>query len=673
MTENTLHKETSPYLLQHADNPVHWRAWGPEALELARDQSRPVLLSVGYAACHWCHVMAHESFEDHDTATLMNELFVNIKVDREERPDIDAIYQHALMITGQQGGWPLTMFLTPDGEPFWGGTYFPPDSRYGRPGFPDVLRAIAEFYRANPDKVAEAVDSLRSNLATLSQSQAGGMMALDFNDEAARRLTREFDMVNGGIGGAPKFPNPSILDLVWRAWRRIGDTDCRDAVLLALDKMSQGGIYDHLGGGYARYSTDEIWLAPHFEKMLYDNAQLIDLLTAAWQSTRNPLYEQRVTETVDWIFREMIADGGGFAATLDADSEGEEGKFYVWGEAEIDQILDRDAALFKTAYDVTANGNWEHKNILNRNHGAGPFDADQEKILTRCRATLLDARAKRIRPGWDDKVLADWNGLMIAALANAGAVFERPDWIGAARTAFKFVIETMAENGRLFHSWRNGRALHAATLDDYANMCRGALALYEATGWDHALAQARGWIEILDRHYLDLANGGYFFTADDAEALIVRRKSAADNATPAGNGVIADVLAKLYFLTGDDAYRKRAAETITAFSGEAAQNFFPLATLLNASETLQRTFQIVIVGARGEDDDTKSMVRAANDAAPPSRLITVVEPEDTLPPGHPAAGKGQIDGRVTAYVCTGETCSLPVTEPAKLIEMFGSP
>ena len=667
MTRNRLDQETSPYLLQHADNPVHWQPWGAQTLALAREQNRPVLLSIGYAACHWCHVMAHESFEDEAIAALMNERFVNIKVDREERPDLDTIYQHALQLLGQQGGWPLTMFLTPDGEPFWGGTYFPPDSRHGRPGFRDILAAIADFHRDKPDTLISHVSDMRDALAGLWQARPGDDIPIAAIDGAAHRLAQEFDRNEGGIRGAPKFPNPTVLDLLWRSWRRNGDTDARDMVVLTLDKMSQGGIYDHLGGGYARYSTDEIWLAPHFEKMLYDNAQIIALLTAAWRDTQSPLYAARVSESAGWVLREMIAEGGGFAATLDADSEGEEGRYYVWTAAAIERALGDAAALLARAYDVTPSGNWEQKTILHRNHGAGPFSAAEEEILADCRARLLAEREARIRPGWDDKVLADWNGLMIAALADAGMTFAEPAWIDAAVTAFRFIVGDMTENGRLMHGWRQGRLQHSATLDDYACMAHAAIVLHEVTGEAAYVEAARGWVAVLDAHYWDDDGGGYFFTADDAEALIVRSKSAADNATPSGNGIIAGVLARLYYLTGEDAYRARGESVVKAFSGELARNLFPLAALLNASETLQRTTQIAIIGARGEAD-TDALLRAAFAAPAPTRLVNVIAPDAALPRNHPAHGKKQDGGGATAYVCVGQTCSLPLTEAAALMQ-----
>ncbi len=665
MEENQLHRESSPYLLQHADNPVHWRPWGPAALAEAKTEDRPIMLSVGYAACHWCHVMAHESFEDAEIAAILNQHFVSIKVDREERPDIDTIYQHALALLGQQGGWPLTMFLTPDGEPFWGGTYFPPASRFGRPGFRDVLRGVIHHYRETPEAVSKNVAALRTGLAKMGESGAGGTIELDAVETAARRLAEEFDPVHGGIGTAPKFPNPSILELLWRTSRRTADDALRDTVTLALDRMSQGGIYDHLGGGYARYSTDAKWLVPHFEKMLYDNAQLIDLLTWAWQATGSPLYAERVRETAEWVLREMIADGGGFAATLDADSEGEEGKFYVWTAAEIDAVLGDEAEMFKSAYDVSPEGNWEGKTILNRSARPALLGEEDEARLKACRAALLTERAKRVRPGWDDKVLADWNGLMIAAMANAGAVFEAPGWHVAAVRAFGFVSATMTRSGRLFHTWRAGQLKHGATRDDYANMIRAALALYETTGEAAYLDAARDWVAVLDAHFWDTDGGGYFFTADDAEALIVRTKSAADSATPAGNGVIAGALARIALVTGEEADRARAAAVIAAFAGEVARNFFPLATMLNSAESLERAIQITVIGAP-DDGATRRLVAAARAACGPVGTIAVIAPDARLPAGHPAAGKEQKDGRPTAYLCIGQTCSLPVTDAAEI-------
>ena len=664
---NILGHETSPYLLQHKDNPVHWQPWGTEAFETARRDGRPVLLSIGYAACHWCHVMAHESFENAEIAARMNELFVNIKVDREERPDIDTIYQHALALLGQQGGWPLTMFLTPDGEPFWGGTYFPPESRYGRPGFPEVLHQIHRIHRDEPDKVANNTTALVDALAKLGQPPAGastGTLNPMILDQLAEHLVGQIDTVHGGMRGAPKFPNCSILEFLWRAWFRTGRDAYRDAVLISLDRMCQGGIYDHLGGGFARYSTDPQWLAPHFEKMLYDNAQLIDILVAAWRETQSPLYRARVRETIDWIRREMRAEGG-FAATQDADSEGEEGRFYVWSEADIDRLLGDRASAFKAAYDVSAAGNWEGRNILNRSARPALGTADHEEMFAECRAILFRERDTRPKPAWDDKVLADWNGLLIASLANAAGVFDEPDWLALAAGAFDFVCEEMAAGRRLLHSYRAGQAKITAMIDDYAAMARAALALHEATGAPGYIDRARDWVAICDEYYWDATHGGYFFTASDAEGLIVRTRSAADNATPAGNGVMVGVLARLYHLTGDDAYRARGEALIDAFTAELARSSLAMTTLMNNFELLESAVQIVIVGAR-EAADTEALARIARAAVAPNRLLMIVPPGTDTPDGHPAHGKTAIDGQATAYVCIGQTCSLPLRAPAAL-------
>ncbi len=670
MSENRLAGETSPYLLQHARNPVAWQPWGPQALEEARRDDKPILLSVGYAACHWCHVMAHESFEDARIAALMNENFVNIKVDREERPDLDTIYQHALAMLGEQGGWPLTMFLTPDGAPFWGGTYFPPEPRFGRPGFAQVLEGVAEVWRSQREKVTQNVTAIRGALDQLWQSHGADGIPIEVNDQAARRLAENIDRVHGGVGGAPKFPNTGILELIWRAGRRQGDPTLGGAVVLTLDRMCQGGIYDHLGGGFARYSTDAAWLVPHFEKMLYDNAQLIDLLTMVWQGTGTALFETRLRETVAWVLREMVADGGGFAATLDADSEGHEGKFYVWSAAEIDAVLGHGAALFRRAYGVTEAGNWEGINILNRSHG-GTFSDDEERTLAAARAKLFEVRSKRVWPGWDDKVLADWNGLMIAALARAGRVMGEADWIAAARRAFAFTVTHMSDGDRLWHSYRAGSARHAATLDDYAAMIGAAAALHEVTGDAGYLNRAALWAGALDAHFHDAKGGGYFFTADDAEALIVRTKTANDNATPAGNGTLAAASARLFYLTGDEVWRARAEGIAAAFAGEIERNFFPLATLLNANETLQRAVQVVIAGDPA-DAATQALADAAWRSPEPNRVIQLVPPDASLPDSHPAAGKGPVNGKPAGYVCVGATCSLPVADPAALAERIES-
>ncbi|MBO6668432.1 thioredoxin domain-containing protein [Parvibaculum sp.] len=667
MSRNFLREETSPYLLQHADNPVHWRPWGEEALAAAKREKKPILLSVGYAACHWCHVMAHESFEDEGVAAVMNEHFINIKVDREERPDIDAIYMSALHLLGQQGGWPLTMFLTPEGEPFWGGTYFPKEAAYGRPGFTDVLTEVARIFREEPAKVYKNRQALVEALQKQSATARPGEPTPQVPVVVAEKLVEIMDPENGGIRGAPKFPQVPLLSLMWRAHLRTGREDFAAPVTRALDHMSEGGIYDHLGGGYARYSVDEFWLAPHFEKMLYDNALLIDLLTLTWAETRKPLYERRVRETVEWVAREMLTDGGGFAASLDADSEGEEGKFYVWSEAEIDQTLNPgEATLFKRFYGVTAPGNWEGTNILNRLARADePVTAEEEAALEPLRARLFAERDMRVHPGFDDKVLADWNGLMIGALARAGATFGEAQWVEMAADAFRFVMETMRVEGRLHHAWRDGKLQHIAMADDLANMADAAVALAEATGDEGYVAEAESLVAELNAHYRDAANGGYFFTADDAPTLIVRRRTVADDATPAANGTLPGTLTKLALLTGKGEYFSRADELIRAFAGELQQNIFPLGSYIASLDTRLRPVQVVLIGG---PEETAELAKAAFGVSCPARILMRVKDGKVLPEGHPAHGKEKQDGKPTAYVCAGETCSLPVTEVEALVE-----
>jgi uncharacterized protein len=686
---NRLGEATSPYLLQHRDNPVHWQTWGPEALNQARTENRPILLSVGYAACHWCHVMAHESFEDQATADIMNKLFVCIKVDREERPDIDAIYQQALSLMGEQGGWPLTMFLTPETEPYWGGTYFPPRPAYGRQGFPELLHQIYEVWTDRPETISKNTTALKSGLDRLSTPAAGpapdalshGGLTPGLMDTAARQLLGAVDDQYGGLSGAPKFPQPHIFSFLWRAARRTDAQDLADAVTLTLDQICQGGIYDHLIGGFARYSTDAYWLAPHFEKMLYDNALLIDLMTLVWRQTKSPLYAVRIRETIDWLGREMMSDGkdrseaqsddftGAFTAALDADSEGEEGRFYVWQESEIDEILGTDSDVFKEHYDVQPGGNWEGKTILNRSDNLPLADGATEAALGISRNLLLAARAKRIRPGRDDKVLADWNGLMITALSRAAMVFDTPAWLQMAETAFATIIRTMTDGDRLHHTACAGVSSGPGFLDDYANMSEAAMALYEATGEASYLKHAIAWIDVLEEQFLDTEFGGYFFTAADGEALITRTRNATDNAVPAGNGTIVGVLARVWLATGEDRFRERALSIIDCFAGEVARNFIAITGLMNNTEFLHDALQVVIIGHR-DDIETQALARTAWGSPDPNRILQIVAPGKDLPSGHPAHGKERIDGKPTAYVCRGQVCSLPVTDQNQLAHIM---
>jgi uncharacterized protein YyaL (SSP411 family) len=661
---NRLGAETSPYLLQHADNPVDWRPWGPEALAEAAATNRPILLSIGYAACHWCHVMAHESFEDADTAALMNRYFVPIKVDREERPDIDHLYMNALHALGEQGGWPLTMFAAPDGSPFWGGTYFPPEPRWGRPSFRQVLAGIAKAWADGDELVTHNTAALRRALDAMAEARPGAGIAPADLDRAAATLLRLTDPDQGGLRGAPKFPNPPIFRFLWQNDFRTGGTAAHDALHLLLLRMSQGGIYDHLGGGYARYATDAIWLVPHFEKMLYDNGQLLELLAFAQADAPDALYAARAAETVGWLDRDMTANGA-FAASEDADSEGQEGRFYVWTEAQVDALLGPDAAAFKQAYDVTPAGNWEGHTILRR--VTPPGTAEQEAALARCRDALFAARARRIRPGRDDKVLADWNGIAIAGLARAASVFGKPEWLARAAAAFDAVMECLGTpDGRVRHAWRLGRVTAAGMLDDQAAMARAALALHEATGDPARLAQAIRLAEATVAHFADPV-GGYYTTADDADDVpLVRGRSAGDNATPAGNGLIAEVFARLHHLTGDALWRTRTEGVLTAFSGQPDQ-FAGMPTLLAAADLLEEAASVVIVGEAGAAAALASVALAAPD---PAVVVLRIADASALPDLHPAHGKSAVGAAAAAFVCRRNVCSLPVADPMALAAML---
>ncbi len=668
MASNRLHEETSPYLQQHKDNPVHWWPWSKEAFEEAQRLNRPVLLSVGYAACHWCHVMAHESFEKEETAALMNDLFVNIKVDREERPDVDTLYMTALQELGEQGGWPLTMFLTPDGMPFFGGTYFPDTPRFGRPSFRQVLENVARVYTQEKETIEQNTAYLKSRLTPRLNYGA----APAFSDEQLANVASKFigaiDPANGALRGAPKFPNTAIFHFLWKAGLRYGLKTCVEAVKNTLLHICQGGIYDHLGGGFARYSVDERWLVPHFEKMLYDNALLIELMTEVWKETQSDRLKTRVTETIQWLERDMRVPGGGFASSYDADSEGEEGKFYVWTAQEITNALGsgEESALFAQVYDVTEGGNWEGKTILNRLNALALLGRDEELALQECRQKLFEVREKRDKPGWDDKVLADWNGLAIRALAGAGGAFRNAKWTALAAKAYRFVAETMISEGRLFHSFRNGKLKAPATSADYANMISAALALHQVTNENKYLDDAVGWTAVLNRHY-DAESGGYFLSADDTSDLILRPLSASDDATPNPNATMLQNLADLYTFTGDSAYLKRADALLAAFQAAAQTMTIAYTGLLSGSMTLIAPQHVVVLGDKGSND-ANTWLKALSEVSLPDAVIQWIKDAERVSGASPASGKTGIDGKITAHVCVGGRCSLPLTEPEQLKE-----
>jgi uncharacterized protein len=667
MCKNMLEYEISPYLIQHKDNPVHWLPWGEKALEKARRSNKPILLSIGYAACHWCHVMAHESFEDPDTAEVMNRLFINIKVDREERPDIDKIYMNAIHLMGEQGGWPLTMFLTPLGEPFWGGTYFPKNAQYGRPGFIQVLTQMAEIHQNQPDKIKANTDAIKHHLNNKQAQNTDQVLTENIANQIATRLLQQIDFIDGGLKGAPKFPQTIILDYLWRAGTRLALPEYHDAVTISLTQMSQGGIYDHLGGGFSRYSVDARWRAPHFEKMLYDNALILDLLITVFQATSSPLFKLRIEETIAWIQREMITKDGAFSASLDADSEGVEGKFYVWSAQEIKKVLKNDYEDFAKIYDISEGGNWEQTNILNRLASKHLGNTEQELKLAKNRKALLNLRNKRIRPGLDDKVLSDWNGLMIASLAGAAVTFKNPLWLEMAQKACDFITHTMIIDGRLHHAARADKIHHPATSDGYANMIRANLTLHQATNEEIYLDTAIELNSTLYKHYWDSADGGYFFTADFAESLIVRTRSASDDATPNANGIMAQNLIKLFLLTANQEHLDRADQIFSAFTAELLQNIFGFASMLVAFEMRRELLSVVL--ASGEDERNSQTIIETIRAFMPATAVLLITNSSTQPDkNHPAFGKSALNNRPTVYICRNNTCANPLTGEDEIIQ-----
>jgi uncharacterized protein YyaL (SSP411 family) len=661
---NLLAGEASPYLLQHAHNPVHWRPWGAEALAEAKQRDCPILLSVGYAACHWCHVMAHESFEDRETARLMNSLFVNIKVDREERPDIDHIYMTALHALGQQGGWPLTMFLSPDGRPMFGGTYWPPAPRWGRPSFRQVLQSVDAAWRTRRDQMERQGAALAGHLAELSQSSAGAGVTPEDLNRVGDALLSAVDRERGGLRGAPKFPNAPVFRFFWNEMWRRDEPAFGAAVRDLLAAMNAGGIYDHLGGGYARYSTDAEWLVPHFEKMLYDNAQIIELLAYVHSLWPNPTFAARARETVGWLLREMRV-GDAFAASLDADQDGEEGLFYVWRKEEIDGALGEAAGRFEAAYDVTPEGNWEGRTVLRRVTALG--SAEEEADLAASRAKLFAIREGRPKPGRDDKVLADWNGLTIAALVRASAIFDEPVWLERARTAFSFVLATLrASDGRLLHAWRDGAPGARALLDDYASMARAALALFEAGGLPAGLDTARRLASEAFELFGDGAGGVYLTASDAVDVPGARPRQAHDGATPSGVGLLGEVLVRLWHLTDEPRWREAADGLLAAFSG-GPEGFGGKPLLLMSADMLHRGGSIVIDGPL---DDPRAKALAALALRTPDPSLTVLRLDRTLwPTGAPRSDLPAVLASA-AMLCQGQTCSLPATTPEALAELL---
>jgi len=677
---NRLAAETSPYLLQHQDNPVDWYPWGEEALQRARDDDRPILLSIGYSACHWCHVMEHESFENPEIAALMNEQFVSIKVDREERPDLDGIYMDAVQTMTGQGGWPMTVFLTPDGKPFYGGTYYPPEDRQGRPGFPKILRAIAEAYREQRAELEQGATELQAHLSRISTVEIPpDELSEQTLDAALAQLSQNYDTRHGGFGGAPKFPQPMALDFALRSYKRTGDLQTLDIVSHTLDEMSAGGIYDHLGGGFSRYSVDDRWLVPHFEKMLYDNAQLARLYLAAWQATGNAHYRQITEQTLDYIRREMTAPEGGFYSTQDADSEGEEGRFYVWTPTEIRDVLGaEDAAVFNQYYHVTEGGNFEGRNILSVPRAVDVVATVTAKepgevmeIVTRCRDALYVAREMRVHPGRDEKVLTAWNGLMLRAFADAAPALGRADYLETAIQNAEFVLSKLKQDGRLLRTYKDGQAKLNGYLEDYAFYADGLLALYEATFDLRWLQEARALADTMLERFWAPDLPGFYDTSTDHEQLFNRPRSLYDNAIPSGNSVACEALLRLGALYADVRYQEVAASVLARMAPVMAEHPTAFGRLLCAADFLVTTpLEVAIIGDP-QADDARSLLSEVYSRYVPNRVLAAA-PEGTEASDEVAllTRRPQVQGRATAYVCHRYVCQPPVTHSQDLIEQL---
>ena len=669
---NHLIHETSPYLLQHAHNPVDWYSWGDEAFQKARSENRPILLSIGYSACHWCHVMERESFEDEKIAALMNDLFVNIKVDREERPDLDEIYMNAVQMLTGRGGWPMTVFLTPEGKTFYGGTYFPPEDRYGVPGFPKILQGVANAYREKPQDVERSVEQILAALQRMSLStESQQPFSSDIIGQSAEQLAQAYDTDRGGLGKAPKFPNVGVYELFLRHYHHSKGRRFLEMVTHTLTKMAQGGIYDHLGGGFHRYSVDAKWLVPHFEKMLYDNAQLVRIYAQVYCVTGEPLFKQVVDETMTYLMREMLHTEGGFYSTQDADSEGEEGKFFVWTEEETSQILGEESSeIFCRIYDVSEAGNFEEKNILHPiltlEQASKFFRRDLkeiESLVSDAKGKLFQEREKRPKPFRDEKILTSWNGLMLSGLAEALKISPHPSYLEAANRTVDFILTKMFRDGRLLHTYKSGPGKILGYLDDYAFLAAGLLDLFEATVNRAHLDRALELAEIMLHEFWDEAGGGFFYTGRSHERLIAQSKPIFDGSIPSGNAVATQVLLRLYHYTGKEDYLKRAERILRAYYNAMENQPFGFAHMLAALDFyLQKPKEVVLVGDK-KDPETAGLLTKIHSLYLPNMTLQLASPDDSLEKISPLlAGKKQFAGKPTVYVCHNFTCSRPVVE-----------
>jgi len=664
---NRLAKETSPYLLQHANNPVDWYPWGDEALTRARAEDKPILLSIGYSACHWCHVMAHESFENEETALLMNENFINVKVDREERPDLDAVYMDAVQAITGRGGWPLTVFLTPEGQPFYGGTYFPPEDKYGMPAFGRILTAVADFYRNRRGEVERATLQIRAAIeAKVNIPAETKPLAVDILSQAFLALRRESDTTNGGFGGAPKFPQPLTLEFLLRYYHLTDDKQALHMVTLTLEKMAKGGIYDQIGGGFHRYATDSRWLVPHFEKMLYDNALLSQVYLHAYIVTGTPLFRRITEETIDYVLREMTGPEGGFYSAQDADSEGVEGKYYLWTHDEVTETLGEEtASIVNDYFDITAQGDFEGRNIL---HVSGDLPAEEPDAIKQAKASLLKIREKRVRPARDDKILTSWNGLMLASLAEAACVFNRNDYRAAAAANGSFLLKAMMSEGYLKHTYKDGEARMDGYLDDYALAIEGLLNLHQATFSGRWLREAIRLTDIMIEEFWDEAAGMFYDTGQRHQALFVRPRNIHDGAMPSGSSAATLALMKISRLTGNQSLEQIATRSLAAMRANMSRHPLGFGNWLCALDFyLSPPKEIVIIGSR-QNAAAADLLQVLFNTWFPNKVVATHDPTDALPVDGPMLLKNRpmIDNQPTVYVCERYSCRAPVNDPDSL-------
>ncbi len=676
---NRLANETSPYLLQHKDNPVDWYPWGKEAFARAREADKPVLLSIGYSSCHWCHVMERECFQSEEIAALMNEHLVNIKVDREERPDIDSVYMAAVQAMTGRGGWPMSVFLTPDGHPFFAGTYFPPEDRGGLPAFPRVVAAVSDVYRNRRSDVAATTSQVVEHLRREPGQVSADPLTRDLLGRAHRALAANFDSEHGGFGRAPKFPQPMTCEFLLRHWHRTGDPQPLRMVELTLEKMARGGIYDQIGGGFHRYSTDAFWLVPHFEKMLYDNALLARLYLHAWQVTGNASYRRVVRETLAYLEREMLDEEGGFYSAQDADSEGEEGKFFTWSASEIGEAVGPGlAGVARAYYGVTEKGNFEGRNVLwsprSDEEAAGALGlsvGELRRSLEEARARLLAAREQRVRPGLDHKVLTAWNALALGAFAEVGAALVEPRYVAIARRNAEFILGSLVRDGRLLRTWTAGQSKLNGFLEDYAFFVDALLSLYEATFEERWLNEAARFADAMVGQFRDSSTGVFYDTGEEHERLIVRPREIFDNAVPSGGSAAVAALLRLGVFTGRREYENVAAASLRSVRERLERMPSGLANWLGALDFyLSTPKEIVVIGPRDEPA-TQALLQACYGRYLPNRVIAGADTPRNQFASPLLEGRVMLDGRPTAYVCENYTCELPVTEPAALAVQLG--